>query len=100
VKSRLRPAAPLIWLIEGYRRFVSPMLGAHCRFYPSCSAYAQQALATHGVLRGGWLAVRRILRCHPWNPGGFDYVPGTEPSVEGAVAAEPARPETSAVAGP
>jgi putative membrane protein insertion efficiency factor len=68
-------AAGLVWVIGGYRRFISPLLGAHCRFYPSCSAYAQEALATHGLVRGGWLAVRRLGRCHPWNPGGIDRVP-------------------------
>jgi len=65
----------LIRFIAVYQRFVSPLLGAHCRFYPSCSAYAQEALAVHGLARGGWLAIRRIGRCHPWNPGGMDYVP-------------------------
>jgi len=72
--SRAAVAVP-IFLIALYRRFVSPLLRPRCRFSPSCSAYAQEALATHGLLRGGWLAVRRIGRCHPWNPGGMDPVP-------------------------
>ena len=62
-------------LITGYRRFISPLLGARCRFAPSCSAYALEAVREHGALRGMWLAVRRIGRCHPFNPGGFDPVP-------------------------
>ncbi|HEY2666979.1 MAG TPA: membrane protein insertion efficiency factor YidD [Actinomycetota bacterium] len=81
-RTQVVPTA-LIKVIGVYRRFVSPLLGAHCRFYPSCSAYAQEALATHGLARGGWLAVRRIGRCHPWNPGGIDHVP--PPDAERAV---------------
>jgi putative membrane protein insertion efficiency factor len=65
----------LIGLITFYRWFVSPMLGQNCRFYPSCSSYALEAIRQHGALRGSWLAVRRIGRCHPWNPGGVDQVP-------------------------
>ncbi len=61
--------------IVAYRRWVSPALPARCRFYPSCSAYAQEALARHGAARGTALAVRRLLRCHPFHPGGFDPVP-------------------------
>ena len=76
--SEVVPAA-LIKVIGVYRRFVSPLLGAHCRFHPSCSAYAQEALATHGLASGSWLAIRRIGRCHPWNPGGIDYVPPPRP---------------------
>jgi hypothetical protein len=65
----------LVALIGAYRRFLSPLLGQRCRFAPSCSAYAQEALTRHGAVRGGWLAVRRIARCHPFHPGGHDPVP-------------------------
>jgi len=59
-----------------YRRFISPLKPApSCRFHPTCSSYAVQAVEAHGVLRGVWLATARLLRCHPWNPGGFDPVP-------------------------
>jgi len=67
----------LIGLLIVYRRFISPMLGARCRFYPSCSAYALEAVQLHGALRGSWLAVRRLSRCHPFHPGGLDFVPGS-----------------------
>jgi putative membrane protein insertion efficiency factor len=62
-------------LIQLYRWFISPMLGSNCRFYPSCSCYAQQSIERHGAVRGSWLAVRRIGRCHPWHEGGYDPVP-------------------------
>jgi len=57
-----------------YRLVVSPLIGPACRFAPSCSAYAEEALCRHGVVRGGWMAIRRILRCHPFHPGGWDPV--------------------------
>lgn len=65
----------LIGLVRAYQLLVSPLLGPTCRYYPSCSAYAVQALQVHGAVRGSWLAVRRLLRCHPWSPGGVDHVP-------------------------
>ena len=65
----------LIGLINVYRWFLSPLLGQNCRFYPTCSCYAQDAIRHHGAVRGTWLAARRIGRCHPWNPGGYDPVP-------------------------
>lgn len=74
---------PLIWLLKGYRLFVSPLYGQVCRYHPSCSAYALEAVTVHGAMRGGWLAVRRLGRCHPWAAGGVDPVPparSTSPS--------------------
>lgn len=61
--------------IRLYRYCISPLLGSNCRFYPSCSSYAEDAIEVHGALRGVLLAVRRLLRCHPWHPGGYDPVP-------------------------
>lgn len=70
------PAARLLLaLLAGYRRYVSPLLGPRCRFAPSCSAYALEAVEVHGAARGSWLAVRRVARCHPFHPGGHDPVP-------------------------
>jgi putative membrane protein insertion efficiency factor len=59
----------------GYQRLVSPMLGPRCRFYPSCSSYALEAVQVHGAVKGTALATARVCRCHPWNPGGVDPVP-------------------------
>jgi len=67
------------FLIDGYRRFISPLLPPACRFHPSCSAYAREAVSLHGVCGGGVLAVWRLLRCHPYHPGGVDPVPGRLP---------------------
>ena len=65
----------LVMLLKGYQYLVSPWFGQTCRFYPSCSCYAIEAIEKRGVLMGLWLTVRRIGRCHPWHPGGFDQVP-------------------------
>ena len=72
----MTPAARLLALpVRGYRLFLSPLLGQNCRFTPTCSAYALEALERHGALRGGWLAARRLARCHPWGGCGVDDVP-------------------------
>lgn len=68
-------ARVLAVLIGAYRRFVSPLLRQNCRFHPTCSAYALEAIKVHGAARGSLLAVKRIGRCHPWSPGGVDHVP-------------------------
>ena len=68
-------AAPLIGLIGLYQRFISPLLAPRCRFSPSCSTYAMEALERHGLWRGGWLSLWRLLRCHPFTAGGYDPVP-------------------------
>jgi putative membrane protein insertion efficiency factor len=65
----------IIQLIRGYRYLLSPWLGNHCRFYPTCSAYAIIAIERHGVVQGCWISVLRLLRCHPWSAGGIDQVP-------------------------
>lgn len=71
----LLPQRLLLLLIRGYRRLLSPLLPPSCRFHPSCSRYALEAIHRHGALKGSWLAVRRLARCHPFNAGGFDPVP-------------------------
>ncbi len=64
-----------VLLIKGYSYLISPFLGNNCRYYPTCSAYTQEAIEVHGVVRGLWLGIKRILRCHPWHEGGVDPVP-------------------------
>ena len=65
----------MVALIDGYRFFLSPWIGQHCRFDPTCSRYAREAILRHGPLRGGWLALRRLSRCHPWGSAGYDPAP-------------------------
>ena len=64
----------LLLLVQFYRSCISPLLPPSCRYYPTCSAYAMEAIERYGARRGGWMAVRRILRCHPWHEGGYDPV--------------------------
>ena len=69
------PRNILILLLKAYRKVISPLYGQVCRFFPTCSAYALEAVTVHGAVKGSWLAVRRLGRCHPWNAGGVDHVP-------------------------
>lgn len=89
----------LVLLIRGYQIALSPLLGPRCRFYPSCSSYAVEALRTHGALRGSWLAGRRLLRCHPWNPGGLDPVPPSSRTTGPRGTTPTGKPDTPAGAG-
>ncbi len=82
---KLKPYQPSFWAVKAivlYRRHISPLLRDNCRYRPTCSDYAQQSLTTHGLFRGGWLAIRRIGRCHPWRDGGYDPVPPRRTSEE------------------
>ncbi len=65
----------LVVLLRTYQYAISPFLGRRCRYYPSCSEYAVEAVQKYGALKGGWLGVKRVCRCHPWHPGGYDPVP-------------------------
>ena len=71
----LLPRRVLAGLVRGYQLTISPMLPPSCRFTPSCSQYALEAITRHGAVKGTWLAARRLIRCHPFHPGGFDPVP-------------------------
>ncbi len=88
------PALTVVGLLRLWQLLVSPVYGQTCRFYPSCTAYAMQAVDRHGLVRGGWLAVRRLGRCHPWNPGGVDHVPASRRE---RVSREPAQTAPSTV---
>jgi len=74
-KNNSAPQKLAITCIKGYQRFISPLLGSNCRFQPTCSCYANEAIERFGVIKGGWLAGKRILKCHPLNEGGDDPVP-------------------------
>lgn len=80
--------ALLLLLLRMYQLCVSPFLGQNCRFYPSCSDYASQAVREHGALKGSALATKRLCKCHPWHPGGFDPVPGKPPEFPSAGASD------------
>ncbi len=90
-------ARVLLAVLAGYRRFVSPALGQRCRFAPSCSAYAMDAITSRGALRGGALTVRRLVRCHPFHPGGHDPVPPRRSAtMDGATPVTPQSPQPGA----
>lgn len=96
----MTPLAHLLALpVRVYRLIFSPWVGFNCRYHPTCSAYALEALSRHGALRGGWLAARRIARCHPWGSSGIDNVPGDAPDT-GPAAATPRATESDAHARP
>ncbi|NYJ03591.1 hypothetical protein HNR19_004289 [Nocardioides thalensis] len=82
----------LIGLVRVYQFTLSPLLGQVCRYYPSCSHYAVEALDRHGAIKGSWLTVRRLGRCHPWAPGGVDHVPPRVPPLRTASAGAATKP--------
>ena len=90
----------LIALLRGYRAVISPLYGQVCRYHPSCSAYALEAVERHGSLRGSWLAVRRLGRCHPWAAGGYDPVPSPTAAPTPAPTEPPSRSVATATLEP
>jgi len=85
--SSMSPLAHLLtFLVRFYRSAISPMYASSCRFEPTCSQYAMEAIRCHGAIRGSWLSIRRILRCHPFHPGGYDPVPCSEHSRDSSTA--------------
>ncbi|HFB68191.1 MAG TPA: membrane protein insertion efficiency factor YidD [Calditrichae bacterium] len=66
------------FVIRLYKKLISPLFPPSCRFYPTCSSYAEEAILRFGIVKGGWLSVKRVAKCHPWHPGGFDPVPEKE----------------------
>ena len=82
----------LIALLRFYRFFISPLYGQVCRYHPTCSAYALEAVTVHGSIKGSWLAARRLASCHPWSEGGYDPVPGTGKDTLRPHDADPAAP--------
>ena len=98
--NRLLGRRPQAMLLKGavrtYQYTLRGVIGSHCRFHPHCSAYAIEALDLHGAAKGSYLAARRLLRCHPWHPGGYDPVPLPAPSPGDAAAATPCPPDQTA----
>ncbi len=70
--------SPLVFLLKSYKKYISPLLPPACRFSPTCSEYAAEAITVHGSLKGSWFALLRLLKCHPFHPGGYDPVPTKE----------------------
>lgn len=79
----------LLAVIRGYQKTISPLMGANCRYHPSCSHYTYEAIEIHGVAKGSWLGMKRIGRCHPWHEGGIDPVPGSPSSIDSAQGGNP-----------
>lgn len=89
----------ILAFIKGWRKFISPVYGDVCRYHPSCSAYGLRAVEVHGAVRGSWLTVRRIGRCHPWAAGGYDPVPGTPEAAAWAAEQQSKSPLVTATEG-